>query len=249
MPYRKEKFENGDIVHIILRGIGGNAIFKDINDYYRGIFSVYEFNNSNPVLIRERRRSISYFKKISRGENCRGRTSAVSALLNNRERMVDVLAFCFMPNHIHLLVKQIGDDGITEFMRKIGTGYGGYINSKYKRQGHVFQGSFRAVKIETDEQLEIVFAYIHTNPVSLIYKDWKSIRIESEDFKKIIKFLEDYKWSSYLDYIGIKNFSSVTQREFILDLFGGENKCKEFIKNYIKNKGESKKYSELFLEE
>ncbi|MBU3942711.1 transposase, partial [Patescibacteria group bacterium] len=157
--------------------------------------------------------------------------------------------FCFMPNHIHLLVRQIGDDGITEFMRKVGTGYGGYINSRYKREGHVFQGSFNAVKITTDAQLEIVFAYIHTNPISLIYKDWKSIKIEERDFDKIIKFLEDYKWSSYLDYIGIKNFPSIIQKEFMLELFGGENNCKEFVENYIKYKGESKEYSDLFLED
>ncbi len=241
MPYRKEKFENGDIVHIILRGVDGNLLFKNIKDYYRGIFSIYEFNNLKSVEIRDRRRTRTQFKK-----SCGGRASAP---VDEREKLVEILAFCFMPNHIHLLIKQVEDGGIIKFMSKVGTGYGGYINRKYKRQGHVFQGSFKAVKIKTDEQLEIVFAYIHTNPISLIYKDWKNIRIEDEDFDKIIKFLEDYKWSSYIDYIGMKNFPSVIQREFMLELFGGENNCKEFIENYIKNKGESKEYSNLFLEE
>lgn len=239
MPYRKEKFENGDITHVTLRGVNGNAIFKDINDYYRGIFSIYEFNNSKPVSIYKKREFRARFKEG------RGRTSS---FIDERERMVDVLCFCFMPNHIHLLVRQIGDEGITEFMRKVGTGYGGYVNSRYKRQGHVFQGSFNAVKIITDAQLEIVFAYIHANPIALIYKDWKSIKIEDENYEKIIKFLEDYKWSSYLDYTGAKNFSSVTQREFMVELFGSENSCKEFVENYIKHKGKSKEYSELFLE-
>jgi len=249
MPYRKEKFENGNIVHVILRGVDGNAIFRDINDYYRGIFSIYEFNNSNPVSIKERRRLINRFKKISRGETSRGPTSGgLIYLEDNRERMVDILCFCFMPNHIHLLLKQIKENGTTEFMRKVGTGYGGYVNRKYKRQGYVFQSSFNAVKITTNGQLEVVFAYIHTNPISLIYKNWKSIRIEDKDFKKITKFLKEYKWSSYLDYIGIKNFPSVTQREFMLELFREESNCKEFVENYIKNKGESKEYSELFLE-
>ena len=238
MPYRKEKFEDGDVAHIILKGVDGNSIFKDIDDYYRGIFSIYEFNNLNPVSIKEKRRIIHQLKKVSRG-----RTSGNSGSLiieDIRERMVDLLAFCFMPNHIHLLLKQIKENGVTEFMRKVGTGYGGYINRKYKRQGHVFQSSFNAVKIKTDEQLEVVFAYIHTNPISLIYPDWKKLKIENKDFNKTIKFLENYKWSSYLDYIGVKNFPSVTQREFMLELFGGENNCKTFIEDYIKNKGESK---------
>lgn len=242
MPYRKEKFENGNIVHIILRGINGNKIFKDINDYYRGIFSIYEFNDLNPANIKRRREIRNSFKKKIR----LGRTSTDS--VDKRDRLVEILAFCFMPNHIHLLIKQIKDNGITEFMRKIGTGYGGYINRKYNQRGHVFQKVFEAIKIKTEEQLKIVFAYIHANPISLIYKDWKKIKIKDKDFGEIVKFLKNYKWSSYLDCIGIKNFPSVTQRDFMLELFGKENSCKNFIEDYIKNKGESKEYSELFLE-
>ena len=244
MPYRKEKFENGNIVHVILRGVDGNLLFKDRDDYFRGIFSIYEFNNLKPVSIKYRREIINRFKK-----SIRGRTSDKSIIISDeRERMVDILCFCFMPNHIHLLVRQVKDNGITEFMRKVGTGYGGYINRKYKRQGHVFQGSFQAVKITTDEQLKIVFTYIHANPVSLIYRDWKNVMIEDNNFDKIIKFVENYKWSSYLDYIEIKNFPSVIQGEFMRELFRGKNNCKEFVEEYIKNKGERKEYSELFLE-
>ena len=236
MPYRKEQFETGNIYHITLKGID-NLTFKDLNDYYRGIFSIYEFNNSNPVSIHKRRESRDRFKKG------RGRTSS---FIDERNKMVDVLVFCFMPNHIHLLVRQLKDNGITEFMRKIGTGYGGYFNRKYNRQGHVFQNRFNAVYIKTDKQLKIVFAYIHTNPISLIYPKWKEIRIENSD--KATKFLEHYRWSSYLDCIGIKNFPSVTEKEFIIELIGGKQKCKDFIKYWIEYKGESKEYSNLFLE-
>lgn len=239
MPCRKEKFENGDIVHIILHGVSNDLLFLDLDDYYRGIFSIYEFNDLNPANIRRRRELRNSFKKKIR----LGRTSA--DFLDNRERMVDILCFSFMPNHIHLLLRQIKDSGITEFMRKLGTGYAGYIIRKYERKGHVFQRSFEAVKVETDEQLMTVFAYIHTNAISLIYKDWKKIRIEKYEFNKIIKFLENYRWHSYLDYIGIKNFPSVTHRDFMLDLFGGEVKCKEFVENYIRNKGEFSSRSDL----
>ncbi|MBU2634857.1 transposase [Patescibacteria group bacterium] len=236
MPYRKEQFETGYIYHITLKGLD-SSIFKDLNDYYRGIFSIYEFNNSGSVTIQKRRETRTRFKEG------RGRTST---FIDERDKLVEVLCFCFMPNHIHLLVRQLKDNGITEFMRKIGTGYGGYFNRKYNRQGHVFQNRFNAVHIENEEQLKIVFAYIYTNPLSLIYPEWKEIRIENLD--KAAKFLENYKWSSYLDCIGIKNFPSVTEREFIVELIGGEQKCKDFIKYWIEYKGESKEYSNLFLE-
>jgi len=152
----------------------------------------------------------------------------------------------FNAQHVHLLVKQIKDKGVSKFMSKIGTGYGGYFNRKYNRQGHVFQNRFYAVRIKTDDQLKTVFAYIHTNPLSTIYPKWKEIRIKNSD--KAIKLLESYKWSSCLDYIGVKNFPSVTERIFIIELMGGEQECKEFIKYWIEYKGESKEYSNLFLE-
>lgn len=244
MPYRKEKFKNGDIVHITLRGIDGKLIFRDISDYFRGIFSVYEFNNLKPVSIKYRREIISRIKK----KFIRGRTSDNKSIIipDKRERIVDVLAFCFMPNHIHLLVKQIEDNGITEFMRKIGTGYGGYFNRKYKRKGHLFQNTFNAIHIRTEEQLRIVVVYIHTNSLSLVYPGWKKIRIKNQE--KTLNNLREYKWSSHLDYIGIKNFPSVTQRDFILDLFGGVENYQEFIKDYINWKGDPEEYFELFLE-
>jgi len=241
MPYRKQQFANNEIYHTTLKAIDDNLIFKDINDYFRGIFSIYEFNNSNPVSIKDRRIAINRFKKKTRG-----RASGYLVLEDERNKLVEVLCFCFMPNHIHLLVKQIEDDGVSKFMSKIGTGYGGYFNRKYNREGHFFQKRFHAVHIENEEQLKVVFAYIHTNPLSLIYPKWKKIRIENSD--EAAKFLEHYKWSSYPDCIGIKNFPSVTERELIIELIGGEQKCKDFIKYWIKCKGESKEYSNLFLE-
>jgi len=240
MPYRKQQFANDEIYHITLKGIDNNLIFKDIDDYYRGIFSIYEFNNSKPVTIQERRR----VRKVFKSKIYRGRASI--DFVDDRNKLVEILCFCFMPNHIHLLVKQIEDDGVSKFMSKIGTGYGGYFNRKYNRQGHVFQNRFHAVHVENDEQLRVIFAYIHTNSLSLIYSRWKKIRIEKSD--EAAKFLEDYKWSSYPDYIGIKNFPSITEREFLVQLMEGEQKCKDFIKYWIEYKGESKEYSNLFLE-
>lgn len=93
-------------------------------------------------------------------------------------------------------------------MMKFGAGYGGYFNRKYHRKGHVFQQRFSAVHIEGEEQLKTVFVYIHTNPISLIEPNWKEKGIEEPE--KVIEFLENYKWSSYQDYIGKKNFPSVT---------------------------------------
>ncbi len=245
MPYRREQFVNGEIYHIVVRGIDNNLLFKDLDDYYRGIFSIYEFNNANPVSIKERRKRIEFAKKILREKQHRGRVSVL--LPDKRERLVDVFCFSFMPNHLHLLLKQLKDGGISQFMKKLDGGYGRYFNEKYNRKGYVFQSRFVSVHIETDDQLKIVFVYIHTNPISLIEPKWKEIGIKNPD--KVIKFLENkHRWSSYFDYIGKKNFPSVTERDFMLKVIGGEQGCKDFIKNWVRYKGELREFSEIALE-
>ncbi|MFH1423701.1 MAG: transposase [Candidatus Nealsonbacteria bacterium] len=234
MPIKRPPLVNNEIYHIVIRGVGGIPTFKDKDDYYRGIFSLYEFNNSEHVEIRRKREQ----RKASKA---RGEQFSADA----RKTLLEILAFYLMPNHIHLLVKQIQDNGITQFMRKLGAGYAAYFNKRYGRMGHLFQGRFKAVHIENDEQLMAVFAYIHTNGVSLIEPNWKEKGIESPE--KVIKFLEDYKWSSYPDYIGKKNFPSITKRDFLLKMMNGEGGCKEIIENRIRDK-EKKDFNNVELE-
>ena len=182
-------------------------------------------------MIREKR------KLRNKQKLARGQTSG-KLIFNKKEPkepLVEILAFCFMPNHIHLLSKQLKDGGITKLMNKIGAGYGGYFNRKYQRKGYVFQNRFSAIHIQDDNQLKIVYVYIHTNPISLIEPKWKEKGIKNPE--KAIEFLEDYKWSSYPDYIGKKNFVSVTDRGLILEIINSEQACKELVDNWIRYKG------------
>lgn len=236
MPLKRPPLVNNEIYHIVLRGVEDSLIFKDENDYYRGIFSLYEFNTTIPIEIRKQRERR---KKI--------KASGEQFSADSRDMLVEILAFYFMPNHIHLLVRQLKDNGITQFMRKFGAGYVAYFNKKYNRKGHLFQGRFKAVHIKTDEQLKIVFAYIHTNGISLIEPGWKEKGIKN--LEEVIKFLENYKWSSYPDYIGKKNFPSVTSRDFLIETMGGISGCREFIDNWLKYKGKVKEeFNNIFLE-
>ena len=235
MPIKRPELVKGGIYHIVLRGL--EEIFKDESDYYRGIFSIYEFNNASPVVIRERRKA----RQREKAEANREQFS-----VDKRDQFIEILAFCFMPNHIHLLLRQIKDDRISKFMRKFGAGYATYFNKKYNRAGHLFQSRFRAVTIQTAEQLKNVFVYIHTNPISLKEPGWKEKGIK--EVEGMIRFLENYKWSSYIDYFGKKNFPSVTKREFIIQTIGGEENCKEFVESWIKYKGDIRTLAEVVLE-
>lgn len=225
----------------MIRGIDKNVIFKDLDDYYRGIFSIYEFNTIKAVVIRDRRSARSHIKRILKKSN-----RSPQSVLDSRDKLIEILAFCFMPNHIHLLVRQLKDDGIIKFMTKLGIGFGKYFNTKYKRKGYVFQNRFKSVRIQNDDQLKIVWAYIHANPASLVEPVWKENGISN--FKKIVGFVEKYKWSSYSDYLNKLNFPSVTDRNFILNTLGGNRKCKELVENYLKYQGRRKDFTDFSLE-
>lgn len=231
------EFYKDEIYHIVLRGIEDRRIFVDDNDYYRGIFSLYEFNNANPVEIRERRAERARLKKDGALGSATSLAEIEKIEAQRRDLLVDILVFCLMPNHIHFLVRPLKDNGVTIFMNKFG-GYATYFNQRYKRKGHLFQDRFKAVHIEDDDQLMIDFVYVHTNPVSLIEPGWKEKGIK--DLQKVKKFIENYKWSSYADYLGGKNFPSLTNRDFMLSLLEGVGGCRHFVDNWLEHKAELK---------
>jgi putative transposase len=247
MPRRPREFFNEEIYHLVLRRMGNELLFGDTDDYYRGIFYIYECNTTQPIKIRERRKARAKFKETLKNlEANTGQTGANLTWKDTRDLLVEVWAFCLMPNHIHLLVKQIKEGGISKFIQKVASGYAAYFKNKYKikLRGHFFQDRFNAVHIKTNEQLKVVFTYIHTNPASCIEPEWKEMGVKNSE--KVINFLNNYKWSSYQDYLGQKNFPSVTERKFLLEVMGGEEGCREWVESWVKQKEETRKIMEKF---
>ena len=155
MPTQRPQLANGEIYHIVTRGVDGRIIFPEETDRLHFLHDLYEFNDEDAV-------SWEFRASREKGDN----TARTVLAVFNREKkprklLVEILAFCLMPNHFHLLLRQTKDDGISRFMRKMG-GYVTHINKKYKRQGHLYQGRFKAVHIGSDDQLRNVFVYIHT---------------------------------------------------------------------------------------
>lgn len=229
MPIKRPQFVNGEIYHIVNRGVEKRIIFSQQIDYFRFVSGLFEFNNRNAVSIRNR---------LKERKN-RGLTS-VTSVDSPRELLVEVIGFCLMPNHFHLVLRQLMEDGISIFMQKLGNGYVGYFNLKYDRVGSLFQGRFKAVHIRNNDQLINTVCYVHTNPVEILEPNWKKKGVKNP--KKAIKFLESsYRWSSYPDYIGKKNFPSVTHRDFISQVYDGPNNLKKFVRSWVCYKSELNK--------
>jgi len=222
MPLRKTKLISGEIYHIYNRGVDKRDIFMDDEDHFRFIHDLYEFNDIQKI------KNLLYFLSKNKYSEV-----GLHYIKKERDKFVEILAYCLMNNHFHLLVRQNKENGITEFMRKIGTGYTNYFNKKYERSGSLFQGKFKSVHIENDAHLLYLPIYIHLNPLDYYDKEWRNKKIK--DKKGALEYLSNYRWSSLLDYIGKKNFPSIISKDFLLDRLGGEQMQKEEILNWIKS--------------
>lgn len=88
-----------------------------------------------------------------------------ASLWDEKKPLVSIHAFCVHDNHFHLLLEEIQDGGVTAFMRKLGTGFVGYLNARHGQHGSPFQGAYKSKTIDTDVYLRYVFAYIQVKNV------------------------------------------------------------------------------------
>lgn len=183
MPYRNITFVNGNYYHIFNRGVAKQVIFKEDKNYLRFLdtLNYYRYSGIKPKF------SHRYRMK--------------SFQLNTKKPLVEITAYCLMPNHFHLLVKQIENGGIEELITKLCDSYSMYFNIKNKRVGHLFQDTFKAVLVETDEQLLHLSRYIHLNPY----------------VANLVENPTSYPWSSCQEYF--ENRKGICQKEIILNDF------------------------------
>lgn len=213
-------FANNQFYHVYNRGVDKRRVFMDDKDYYRFIHDLFEFNDENMVM--------NILRRILR--RTEGNPISFIKVRQPRKLLVEIISYCLMPNHYHLFLRQRVDGGISKFLQKLGIGYTNYFNQKHERSGVLFQGKFKAVSVEDDVQFTHISRYIHLNPVELIKPNWKEEGIKN--WREARQFLESYRWSSYLDYIGKKNFPSLINKQFLSNYFDNEKEYQEFIKEW-----------------
>lgn len=217
---RKFSFTNGKFYHIYNRGIEKRKIFLEDGDYLRFIHYLYELNDKDGLSCNFRRQF-----NYARGQASR------SLSKKKRNLLVDIICFCLMPNHFHLLLRQLVENGISQFMQKLGTAWTMFFNAKYERTGRLFQGTFKAIEVGRENQFLHLSRYQHLNPLDLIQPDWRERGIKQ--WGRVNQFLKNYRWSSYLDYIGKKNFPSVINPESLKEYFKNGREYKKFVHEWI----------------
>ena len=210
-----------EIYHVLNRGVDKRQVFMDKQDYLRFIHDLHEFNDKE-------RTELNFYKFRDYGAN--GQIPKTSK--KPRKLLVDILAYCLMPNHYHILLNPKTEHGVSLFMQKLNAGYTKYFNQKYKRTGALFQGRYKNVLVSDETHFLHLPFYIHFNPLDLSYPEWRENKISNP--KTALEFLKSYRWSSHLDYLGIKNFPSVLNMKHLKEIFGSNGDYQKLVENYLK---------------
>ncbi len=192
---RKCEFAVGEYYHVYNRGVEKRDIFLSDADRERFLRLLFLSNGTKPIV----------FKSIQ------GRSLDE---IDVGDTIVAIGAYVLMPNHFHILVKEITEGGLSTFMSKLTTGYSMYFNKKHERVGALFQNRFKAEHVDRDEYLKYLFSYIHLNPVKLVTQNWNTAQLSQSG--EVKNYLAQYPYSSYLEYTGTNRPESriINQKEF-----------------------------------
>ena len=193
---RPHNFSNGELYHLYNRGTDKRKIFLDKRDYERFLFGVRRCNSSR--------------KKIK--NSARDFNPSKSNGVCEVENLVKIHAYCLMPNHYHLIVEQLSDNGISKFLQKSMTGYTMFFNTRHKRSGVLFQGKTKSRLIDSDRYLMWLKSYIALNPLDLCEPGWKEKGVKNETIA--CNFLEEYEWRSDFNYSEFKKYLVNVRQDF-----------------------------------
>ncbi len=224
------------LLHALNRGVEKRKIFLDDNDHLRFVHNLDEFNN-------EENTENNIFKLKRKDTNVLYAEMAIP-----KKRLVEIHAFCLMPNHYHLLLTPNIEGGVPLFMKKVNGGYSKYFNLKYERKGTLFEGRYKSITIEEESHGIHLPYYIHANPLDLSQPQWRKKKIE--DPEAAMRFLESYRWSSHNDYLGKETFPRVLHKDLIEEILGQPKEYQRSIKNWLSQmSSDSRDNLEKFLME
>lgn len=217
---RKDLLVAGQVYHIFTRSIADFKIFNNDAEFSRMLRVIRYYQREKPM--------VKFSRYIQLEENMQDNNTEKKSYLE-KEKLVEIIAYCLMPTHLHLILKQLKKNGISVFMSNILNSYTRYFNTKHKRKGPLWEGRFKNVLIEEDEYLLHLTRYIHLNPVTA----------------DLIDKPEDWLASSYREYIG-ENPEEICQYDDILKI--EPNSYKQFVEDRISYQRELAKIKQYLFD-
>ena len=208
-------FAENSYYHVFNRGVEKRIIFLDEQDYNMFLYYL-------SIYLLPLEQVLRFYPNFS-----------IRLYNKNLSEEIELISYCLMPNHFHLLLKQKNKDSTSKLIKQVTNGYTLYFNTKYERVGGLFQGVFKAVGIDTDALILHVARYIHLNPV----------------VANIVKDPKEYMWSSHKEYFDKeKHHKSFVNKNTLLSYFSSPEKMNDFVTDYIEYAKEIDKIKHLTLE-
>ncbi len=220
---RKDPLVTGEVYHVYNKSIAGYRIFNNDSEFLRMINVVCYYQREKPGL------KFSDFIRSPEAKNNHLPPRRWES--GGREKLVEIIAYCIMPTHLHLVVKQLKEYGISTFMSNVQNSYARYFNTKHERKGPLWEGKFQNLLVETDEYLLHLTRYIHLNPTTA----------------HLVDKPEDWLSSSYQEYLFSTDNSRICKYDDILDI--GSKDYKEFVEDRISYQRELAKIKHLLIDE
>lgn len=235
---RKEPFGVDSYIHVYNRGNRKQEIVRDEKDKWRFLQALRYFNDEysppNPFRTLKDLLKLNFNKQFDWPEQW-----------PEHEPLVKILAFSFMPNHFHLLLKEIREEGTAKFMQKLGTGMTNYFNTKYGEVGTLFQGSYKAKVVDKNLYLQDLSVYIQVkNPFELYPGGFKKA---IKEFNKAYNFAVNSPFNSLADYAGGRN-SPIIDKDVLGEIFQDPKDYKEFARDAMLVRDLDEMLEELTLE-
>ncbi|MBI4155641.1 MAG: transposase [Candidatus Zambryskibacteria bacterium] len=218
---RNETIIVDSFVHVINRGNKQAPIYKQKSDLWRLLFSLFYSNNNL---------SRNWMRELEKA-SLKPQNFIWPDSLGERKPIVAILGFTIMPNHFHLILKEIVKGGISNFMHKFSMGHSKFINAKYKESGVLFQGTFQSKIIETDEYLRRVAVYVMVKNTFELYPKG-GLAGATKNFEEAWAWAVDYPFSSLGDYAGVRSLP-ILDKDLLGEIFDSPKDFKEFSKDYI----------------
>ena len=208
MSIRSHNFVKDEFYHIYIHSIEDLKIFPKKRDYERFLTLMFAANNKGKIPRLERHSGLNLAWDIVTGK------------VKLEEPLIDIVCFCLMPTHFHLLLRERKDGNISKYLHRILLSHSKYINIKYERRGHLFESKFNSKHVDTNGYLLTLSSYIHKNPKDL--PDWKNKE-------------NKYQWSSYQDFINQNRWNNLLSKNIIIDQFKNNKEYKNFVEENYQN--------------
>lgn len=214
---REIDFVNGEYYHLYNRGTDKREIFLDEEDFEHFIQSLHLFNDALFVTPR------TPFQKVA--------ALSLSQFFDfDRHPYVDYVSYILIPNHYHLLVRQIRSGGISKLMHKLDMGYSHYLNHQLDRSGTLYEGTFKAIHVDKESYLQHLPLYMHLNGLDLGGFNWRDGEVS--DWDTAMAFLDSYRWSSHHAYMGRQQVFPLVKEEIIRGLYKDQEDYVSHLKSW-----------------